>query len=506
MKINTFASKLEKQKMADTSRKTKKPSGLVSKTNELVASFQEQAAPEFVKNPVLYTQIRGNFSLVQTGLMVAVVAQLQDKINDKIGTGNIQGSLFRPEDFNGNLLHFEIPLKDLGISPKKYAELEQAKDALLHMDMTYKRYNEEEGRDYYESVNIFHKISIPVVEEKQDGTKVGYKSGTRRAGFMKIDMVDECARDLLNLRLGYTEHLKDIASLCRSPRTPRLYIYLSAFRWQGGCTMSYIDLKEFFGLLKFNEAHTKVISNQYKYFAAFHRDVLDPAQKEMKRLSDENKVEFYFEYEPIYRRVKRGDPDAIKFTIIEGQFGRKHREQRLENKLHGNLIDKYKLQPDEWKQIEEYLCGQDIKEEVERLDKLIAEKKPANVHAYATKVLLTYLKANAPKKSEYVEYEEVPQKPLRPRISPQLRVQYDMWMEACRDKVGEKFYQTFMDKSFCDIWTFDRVKKIVYVAVPTEFVQEKWTEQHALIGPLFFTHFGTDCTFQYVVKDINDYE
>ena len=108
----------------------RKKSPLISKTNEVVQSFSENGAPEFVKNPVLYTQVRGNFSLVQTSLMIAVVSQLQDRINERIGTGNLQGSLFRPEDFTGNLLQFEIPLKDLGISPKKYGELESAKERL----------------------------------------------------------------------------------------------------------------------------------------------------------------------------------------------------------------------------------------------------------------------------------------------------------------------------------------------------------------------------------------
>jgi len=492
----------------EKSSASKKKSPLVSKTNEVVQSFSENGAPEFVKNPVLYTQVRGNFSLVQTSLMIAVVSQLQDRINERIGTGNLQGSLFRPEDFTGNLLQFEIPLKDLGISPKKYGELEAAKEGLLHMDMTYRRYDEKEKREYLDTVNIFHKISIPVVDEKADGTKIGYKGGSRRAGFMKIEMVDECARDILNLRLGYSEHLKDIAQLCRSPRTPRIYMYLSAFRKYGGCTMNYIDLKEFFGLLKFTQDHKKIVSNQYKYFAAFHRDVLDPAQKEMKKLSDENKVEFYFEYEPIYARgVRRGDPESIKFIIIEGQFGKIHKQLKQDGRLRSDLISRYKLQSDEWEKLEPLLQGIDISDELERIDTLIEEKKPKVVHAYVTKVLYNYLmEKQVDHSDEETPFEEVPQKPLRPKINDVQRKCYTRWMEYCKERLGEQFYNTFMDPQYCDIWMVDSQHKCVYVAVPTVFVQEKWEENAASISSYFFTVFGKDATYAFVVRDLSSFE
>lgn len=486
----------------------KKKNTLVSKTNEVVQSFSENGAPEFVKNPVLYTQVRGNFSLVQTSLMIAVVAQLQDRINERIGSGNLQGSLFKPEDFTGNLLQFEIPLKDLGISPKKYGELEAAKEGLLHMDMTYRRYDEKERREYLDTVNIFHKISIPVVDEKADGTKIAYKGGSRRAGFMKIEMVDECARDILNLRLGYIEQIKDIAQLCRSPRTPRLYMYLSAFRKYGGCTMNYVDLKEFFGLLKFNQDHKKIISNQYKYFAAFHRDVLDPAQKEMKKLSDENKVEFYFEYEPIYPRgVKRGDPESIKFTIIEGQFGKIRKQLKQDGRKHSDLISRYKLQPSEWEQLEPLLQGIDISDELERIDSLIEEKKPKVVHAYVTKVLYNYLIERKVDHSEdYAPFEDVPQRPLRPKINDVQRRCYNRWMDFCKERLGEQFFNTFMDPKYCDIWMVDIQKKCVYVAVPTDFVQKKWEENSASISSYFFTVFGKDATYAFVIRDLSSFE
>ena len=99
----------------------KKGPAIVSKTNELVQSISQNNDIDFIMNPITYTQIRGNFSLVQTNLMIAIIAQLQDRIKEQLSFDNM-ATLFKPEDLSGNLLNFEIPLKELGISPKKYGE------------------------------------------------------------------------------------------------------------------------------------------------------------------------------------------------------------------------------------------------------------------------------------------------------------------------------------------------------------------------------------------------
>ena len=123
----------------------KKGPAIVSSGNELVQRFADNRDKDIILNPVSYTQIRGNFSLVQTNLMIAIIAQLQDRIREQLSVGE-STFLFKPEDLTGNLLNFEIPLKELGISPKKYGELESACEALLHVDMSYVRYDEYENQ------------------------------------------------------------------------------------------------------------------------------------------------------------------------------------------------------------------------------------------------------------------------------------------------------------------------------------------------------------------------
>ena len=480
----------------------KKGPAIVSKTNELVQSISQNNDIDFIMNPITYTQIRGNFSLVQTNLMIAIIAQLQDRIKEQLSFDNM-ATLFKPEDLSGNLLNFEIPLKELGISPKKYGELETACEALLHVDMSYKRYDDKEDTWYDVKQNIFHKIEFPTADLNAEGEKMGYKSGFRRKGYIRIQMVDESAREILNLKKGYTRHLKGITQLGRSPRTPRLYIYLSAWRRIGSCNVNYIDLKEFFGVLTYSKDHKKIIDDHYLKFGAFHRDVLDPVQREMKKLSDEGKVEFCFDYVPVYPRgVTRGNPESIRFTIIEGKMGQAQNHENYLGQVHSDLITKYRLQPMEWARLQEFIYdGLDLKEELAKIDKLIEQHQPDNVHAYVTEVLYNWLKKQQkPQEPKFDVAEEIyDDTPERPFVQPVYREKYDRWMEQAKERLDPIFYNTYM--KYCDLWAV-RDKKVL-IAVPTDFVRQQLEEHIGEIISYFYTAFGTDKEIGYIIQDLS---
>ena len=490
----------ENEELDDMAKK--KGPAMVSQSNELVKTIANNRDLDFILNPVSYTQIRGNFSLVQTNLMIAIIAQLQDRIREQLSMGE-STFLFKPEDLSGNLLNFEIPLRELGISPKKYGELEAACEALLHVDMSYVRYDEYEQQKYIVKQNIFHKIEFPTAELNAEGEKIAYKSGQRRKGVIKIQMVDESAREILNLRKGYTRHLKGITSLCRSPRTPRLYIYLSAWRKIGSCTVNYIDLKEFFGVLTFSKDHKRIVENRYVKYGAFHRDVLDPVVKEMRKLSDEGKVEFCFEYEPVYPYgVSRGDPDSIRFTIIEGKMGQAQQHENFLGKMRAKLITRYQLQPMEWTKLEDLIYdGLDLKPELERIDKLIEEKQPDNVHAYVTEVLYRWLlEQQKPKQPEFVEAVEVKDEEQdRPFVQPIYQQKWDLWMEKARKVLGEEFYNTYM--TCASLWAVR--EKTIIVSVPNKFVSDQWEEHLSEIVSYFYSAFGADKKLTYYFQELN---
>lgn len=478
----------------------KKKNSIVSNNNELVRSLSEL---DTMLNPITYTQLRGNFSLVQQQLLLSVVSQLQDRIREHI-TLREQNSLFSADDFAGNLLTFEVPLKDLDISPKKYGELEQACEQLLHLDMTYKRFDEAEQREYYVMQNIFHKIEFPTSELNAKGEKVAYKSGQRRKGVIRLQMMDESAREILNMRKGYTTHQAGIASMCRSPRSPRLYIYLSAWRKIGKCEVNYLDLKEFCGVLFYSKDHKRILENKYPKYGAFHRDVLDPVQRELKKLSDEGKVEFWFDYEPVYPRgVTRGDPDSIRFILHEGQLGELQQYEKELSRLYADMITKYGLQPMEWENLRALIWqGLDMTKELEYIDQLLEEQKPTFVHSFVYKVLYDWLlKQKKPDEMAFDSAEEVREdRPQRPVVSAEVRARWDQWMEHCRQRLGDQFFDTYM--RVADIWSVR--ERNVFVVVPSAFVRDKWEERIAEVATYFYSAFGTTSQLRYIIKDLSE--
>lgn len=288
--------------MAQT--KTKAKLDMVSPKNELIQQLQNS---EYIKNPLVYSQIRGDFSLIQTNVLVAIAATMQTRINDRFVDGKM-GPLFSKEELSKGKITFEVPLQSLGVKTKEYAAVHEACKGLTKLDTTY-NYVDENGQKRTRTSVIFTDVDVPTYT-----TSTGQE---RRSGIIKIDMNASVADQVFNQSGAYVEHLGGIVKLCRSPRTPRLYIYLSAWKKNRMCTHSYDALKEFLGVLVYSKDRSKVLQDKCTTWAVFHRDVLKPAQREMDKLASRGEIEFTFEYEPVYKNgKKRGNPDSVRFLLI----------------------------------------------------------------------------------------------------------------------------------------------------------------------------------------------
>lgn len=452
----------------------------LSLDNALMQSLPED---EYVKNPLSFAQIRGDFSLSQTNLMIGMVGQMQDKIERSLGTKGGQLMLFDASEMQNGMLQLEIPLNQLGILPQRYGDLEAAVDGLMSMKMTYKS-RDAEGIEYDTQRNIFYEVSVPTETRTADGQSVHFKSGARRKGVVKVKIYEECVKDIFNMKKGYIEHLRGIARLCRCSRTPRLYIYLSAWRKRGFFNANFNDLKEFLGVLAYNKERTKVIKNQYDKFSVFLRDVLNPVREEMKRLAEQNLVEFYFEYEPVYKGVKkRGTPDMIAFTLIATQKGIAFDANKRVERLHATLISTFKLQPEEWAKfafaLNDQTVGQ-VAREVFKIVEAVEKKQVANAHAYATAYIMNLL-GIAP--DAQVEEER---KADAPQVDAEDAELWEKFCEQMSETVGEDFVGVFV--SPCRLYRATR--ESVTVMVPTTFVKEKWLERADGVREAVMKSFG----------------
>jgi len=285
---------------------TKKTNGklqMVSPKNELIQQLENS---DYIKNPLVYSQIRGDFSLIQTNVLVAIAATMQTRINERFVDGRL-GPLFSKEELSKGKITFEVPLQSLGVKTKEYAAVHEACKALTKLDTTF-NYTDETGQKRTKTSVIFTDVDVPTYT-----TTTGQE---RRSGIIKIDMNASVADLVFNKSGAYVEHLGGIVKLCRSPRTPRLYIYLSAWKKARMCTLGYEALKEFLGVLVYTKDRTKVLQDKCSTWAVFHRDVLKPAQREMEKLAKRGEIEFTFEYEPVYHNgKKRGNPDSVRFLL-----------------------------------------------------------------------------------------------------------------------------------------------------------------------------------------------
>lgn len=371
------------------------PMGAVSSDNELMSELDE-----YVKNPVLFTQVSGNFSLMQLKIMESIIYQLQDHINYRLSKRSF-GPLFAdlmdedlPMAQQGDLMTFQIPLVSLGVPRQKYDELDTACEALMAMKNTFYEYDPVQKTEVKVTRNIFHEVRVPTATVTQTGEPQNFSGGKRRKGYIEIKMVMECASEILSLRKGYTEHLFGVPRICHSARTPRLYTFLSAWREKGERTFAYNDLKEWFGALKYNASRTKIEKDQFVKYAEFRRYCLDPAQKEMKKLAEEGRVDFYFEYEPVYKNGKtRGNPTAILFKIFDGPRGKVFTLKKRQDQLYSSLIQRWHIMPEDWDIISHYLellPQSEVESRIEEVQNQVRIHKPENVRAYAMKVLTTW--------------------------------------------------------------------------------------------------------------------
>ena len=471
----------------------KKNPNLISENNEMVKSLMDCG---LIKSPVVSTQIRGNFTLAQSKMVTAILVQLQDRIEKNIKARTAAGfsnDLFSMSDVTDGEVTFKIPFSDLGVRADGYDELEKACRDILKLDMTYNEYNEVTGGDDLVMRNIFTEIRIPT--SKEDG-------GTgRRKGYLLVSMSYKSANSAFGMRKGYTEYQLGLISKFKSPRTLRLYTYLSSWRDKGFYVAKYEDLKEYLGTLVYkNDARTEVSLDQYAAWSEFRRAVLMPAYKELKSKADEGVADFYFEFDPIYPgQKKRGNPKEVRFTIIQTNLGREMQTMKQVRKLQALLIEKYHITESEWGLIEPLLSGIEVsalREEMHRIDMMLDKKKPENIHAYASQCLLQWLMKTRPMEFDFdqaVEVREDEAVNIADIVGKEGAEKWNLFGQAVMEVMGQKWHDTF----FVCCSPLEVSDTLLHVKTPSQFVIDKWHQDLPQVTERFFEIFGKSVRLKY---------
>jgi len=466
--------------------KKKKPI-LLSPKNELAKDLDNT---EFVKNPFIYSQVRGDFTPLQTELMVEVAACLQTRIDEWLATEreDRQMSLFTQEEMNTGPIKFSIPLRSIGLKPTQYQQLFETCEKIISVQSPYIQIDEKTGEERIGKMNIFSKFDMPTTGETKTGDKMKFASGRRRTGELNLYMTPEGVRDLFDMRHGYVEHLRRIAKICRCRLTPRLYIYLS--RWKNtpkhSKSVDFIELKEYLGMLEWDSHREKIKSEKHVKFAQFKSRVLDPIQEDLKTLADNNQVDFWFEYEIIYPRMQtKGNPKEIKFLLHFSQMGlsRRDKQGQLSDSRDFAVIlrEEYGMNDSDINMLQEGLTDEMLvafEHEVMQMHDKIEKYKPRSITAYVRQSLKTAVKnikeQYSIQEAEVIEThtKEKETTPMPPVVSEEDKGSWSLFMELAHDTIDEYNYNTFL--KFCDIYSFEG--NTLTIQAPTNFVIEKISE------------------------------
>ncbi len=328
-------------------KKSKKKDELLKSNNSIITELRND---RWIYNPVVYSQISGDFTLLQQRILVGIVERLQQRIIDSIEEQKSKKSfpaIFEEGELAGKeVIELNIPADDLGVLPSHYAQLQQAMESLANISMKYPRYGANGKIKSYVIAHLFSRIEMPVYQKKVDDEDVDGK----RTGILRVVMLKENISDIFTMQHGYIKHISQITCLAQKKRTPRLYIYLSRYKEFGHKRVPYTDLVEYLGLTDEyyfqsnygSEERKETTVNPYSEWNRVKSQVLMPVQKEMKELADRGDIDIYFEFEPIYPKGKtRGTPAEILFNIKKSQMGEEHQlhDKRI-NTIY-QFIDKY---------------------------------------------------------------------------------------------------------------------------------------------------------------------
>ncbi|MBP5770967.1 MAG: replication initiation protein [Bacteroidaceae bacterium] len=350
---------------------------------------------EWLYNPVVYSQISGDFSLMQQRVLAGVLGQMQDRIlyaiNEK--EKNKKFPLLFPEDAMQEVLEVDIDPRQLGITPDHYGDLEDALCGMSKLTMAFPKYTKGEMR--YVIAPLFGRIEMP-------------RGEVRRTGRVCIKMLRENVEDFFSLAHGYTVHLARITQICKKKRTPRMYIFLSSFRDIGHKEVEYQVLLKFLGVDQqtFEQDNAamgrSVKENPFRKYNKVRSQILEPSKQEMDAFMASGDIDFSFCYEPLYKAGRvHGNPTHIRFTIVKGALALERDTQTIvRRKILAFVNTMCEWCGDLNRQGLLDLCGEvsayDIDLFVEYcykdVRKIVEQQQPDDVAAYAMEMMRRWIK------------------------------------------------------------------------------------------------------------------
>lgn len=317
---------------------------------------------KYIKQPYPVSEVRGDFTVQQTHILIEMMEQLQDKMEQRMNEGQLL--LFKDEDFDDNgRIHIDVKFSDVASRPDYYKEVEMLADRM--MQMYIKSETEENGDGMVELEHFVSAVKY---------TKQGSRRNFIRFSFDKVQ-----AKQLFNMA-RYSKYLKAVAKGAKNRYTARLYMLMTSTRKFGVWNIRYDELRKILGCDDYDEKSKSFVCKKYPLYKSFKMAVLKTAEKELKALADAGESDCWFEYrEHLPNGKSTGAPEILEFIIHTTSMGEIEDAKAAKNMgimEIEKVLKEYGLKSADVKQIVDRLGDGDVKHVldvirsvIERVDK-----------------------------------------------------------------------------------------------------------------------------------------
>ena len=407
----------------------------------------ETNLPEkYIKQPYPISELRGNFTLQQTHILVEMMDQLQERMEIRMKEG--QTLLFKDEDFDdAGKIHIMIKFSDITSRSDYYGQIEELAKRMKQMYIK-SEYKDEENNTVVRLQDFVYEVSYT-------------KRGSKR-NYIKFTFDKEQAERLFNMS-KYSRYLKSVAKAAKNRYTVRLYWLMTSSRRFGKWSIKYSELRRIFGFDQYNNSTKRYEPILHSEFKLFKSAVLRVAEKEMKKLADEGISDCWFEFREVIapEKLTEENADGIvnydenrrKYLTLEfilhitekGEIEEIRCEEVIETMdIDKRLAEDFDQTPSQRKKILE-ACSEwmdDLALKLDYLTKFVADKE--DKRGYANKAIMEFIREKKAAKAAVAKERVGEQssansatpsfndKAIRSKLQSAFGPDYKMWLTQCQ--------------------------------------------------------------------------
>lgn len=297
----------------------------------------------WIKTPLVYARQGATLNRMQTDVMLMVSEKLQSFINGFFADGRnklgVAPNSAVPDDAfvdPDKMLPIRINLDE--ITDKYHYErldsaLKDMSNLEIRVSMRTQKKNDQGAllfdingnpimHDVFNIMPLFSVITVPKFENDSQ----------KRKGYIDLKINKEVANTVFDMNHGFVEHLARIAKYSQTDATSKVYLLLKAKMYQqhkNKVVVPTVELKTATGHILYDPKTGLMLSETYLKWSEYVRRILVPVQKDLDKMSLDNKTEFSFTFLPLYKGGKsRGTPENVEFTIVPSQLGLAHKRTK----------------------------------------------------------------------------------------------------------------------------------------------------------------------------------